>query len=72
MANSLYNDLNKNTKMPAQMPQMNRNQMLIEILSNPKAFYDKALSNGWINQNWINQNMSKAKQIQSQLLKMKR
>ena len=72
MSNSLYNDLNRNTKMPTQMPQMNRQQMLMEILRNPKGFYDKALSNGWINQNWINQNMSKAKQIQSELLRMKR
>ena len=72
MANNLFNELNKNTKMSTQMPQMNRGQMLMEILSNPKGFYDKALSNGWISQNWINQNMSKAKQIQNQLLRMKR
>ena len=72
MANSLYQDLNKNTKMPAQMPQMNRGQLLMEILSNPKGFYDKALKNGWINQNWVNQNMARAKQLQSELLKMRR
>ena len=72
MANNLFNELNRNTKMPTQAPQMNRGQMLMEILSNPKGFYDKALSNGWINQNWVNQNMSKAKQIQSELLRMKR
>lgn len=72
MANSLFNDLNKNTKMPTQMPQMNRGQLLMEILSNPKGFYDKALSNGWISQSWVNQNMSRAKQLQEQLLKMRR
>ena len=72
MANSLYSELNKNTKMPTQMPQMNRGQMLMEILRNPKGFYDKALSNGWISQNWVNQNMSKAKQLQSQLMQMRK
>ena len=72
MANSLYQDLNKNTKMPAQMPQMNRGQLLMEILSNPKGFYEKALSNGWISQSWVNQNMTRAKQLQSQLMKMRK
>jgi len=72
MANSLYSELNKNTKMPTQMPQMNRGQMLMEILRDPKGFYDKALSNGWISQNWVNQNMSRAKQLQSQLMQMRK
>ena len=72
MANSLFQQLNGNTKMPTQMPQMSRGQMLMEILSNPKGFYDKAINNGWISQNWINQNMSRAKQLQDQLLKMKK
>lgn len=72
MANSLFSELNQNTKMPTQMPQMNRGQMLMEILRNPKAFYDKALSNGWISQSWVNQNMTRAKQIQSDLLKMRK
>lgn len=72
MANSLYSELNQNTKMPVQMPQMSKQQMLMEILKNPKGFYDKALSNGWINQNWVNQNMTRAKQIQSDLLKMRK
>lgn len=72
MPNSLFNDLNKNAKMPTQMPQMNRGQMLMEILRNPKGFYDKALSNGWISQDWVNQNMSKAKQLQSQLMRMRK
>ena len=72
MANSLFNQLNQNTKMPTQSPQMNRGQMLMEIMSNPKGFYDKALKNGWISQAWVNQNMSRAKQLQDQLLKMKR
>ena len=72
MPNSLFSQLNQNTKMPTQMPQMNRGQMLAEIISNPKSFYDKALSNGWISQDWINQNMSKAKQLQSQLMRMRR
>ena len=47
MANSLYSELNQNTKMPVQMPQMSKQQMLMEILKNPKGFYDTALSNGW-------------------------
>ena len=72
MANSLFQQLNGNTKMPTQMPQMSRGQMLMEILSNPKGFYDKAINNGWISQNWINQNMSRAKQLQDQLLKMQK
>ena len=72
MPNSLFQQLNQNTKMPAQMPQMNRGKMLMEILTNPKGFYDKALKNGWISQDWINQNMARAKQLQSELIKMRK
>lgn len=79
MGNSLYQQLNgKNMQgpvrpsAPQQMPQMNRGQMLMQILSDPKSFYDKALSNGWISQDWVNQNMSRAKQLQSQLMRMHR
>lgn len=79
MANSLYQQLNgKNMQgpvkpsVPQKMPQMNRGQMLMEILRDPKGFYDRAINNGWISQDWVNQNMSRAKQLQSQLMRMRK
>lgn len=79
MANSLYQQLNgKNMQgpvrpsAPQQMPQMNRGQMLMQILTDPKGFYEKALSSGLLSQDWVNQNMSRAKQLQSQLMQMRK
>lgn len=73
MSNPLYQQLNKQSSVPTQgrmMNPMERIQLIQRISRDPKNFMEEALKKGDISQEWIDQNMPRAKELQSQLVRM--